>query len=104
MPNKAAATDSSDGLDQMRLDVWLWRARFFKTRALAGAAVSRRGARIDRAGLVRRVDKPSVSVAIGDCLSFTRAKRVESVEILALPTRRGPAAEAAECFRALNAD
>ena len=42
----------------LRLDVWLWRARFFKTRALSGAHIRKRGARITRNGLTRRVNKP----------------------------------------------
>ena len=55
----------------MRLDVFLWRARFFKARTSASEAIEERGARIERAGQVRRVDKPATPVEIGDVLSFS---------------------------------
>ena len=44
--------------DTLRLDVWLWRARFFKTRSLAAGHVRRRGVRLSHNGQTRRVDKP----------------------------------------------
>jgi ribosome-associated heat shock protein Hsp15 len=89
---------------RMRLDVWLWRARFFRTRAAASEAVQRAAARIERAGQVRRVDRPATPVAAGDVISFAgpAAGTVVVVRVLALPERRGPAAEAAACYRRLE--
>ena len=76
--------------DTMRLDKWLWQARFFKTRGLAAAAVS--------AGMVRvnatRVTKPATSIRPGDGLSFAQGGRVRVIRVRALGTRRGPAPEA----------
>jgi ribosome-associated heat shock protein Hsp15 len=77
-----------------RLDVWLWRARFFKTRALAAKAVTKRGVRITRFQQTRRTDKPGASVAVGDTLTFTRGSHIEIVEVAGLGHRRGPASEA----------
>jgi ribosomal 50S subunit-recycling heat shock protein len=53
-----------------RADVWLWRARFFKTRSLAGRFVDEGRIRLTRAGAESRVDKPSRGLRIGDGLVF----------------------------------
>lgn len=81
--------------DRMRLDIWLWRARLFKTRALAADAISGVGARIERDGQTRRIDKPATSVAPGDLVAITTPAGPQLVRILLLPDRRGPASEAA---------
>lgn len=84
---------------RMRLDVWLWRARFFKTRTLAATAVEEGGMRIERDGQVRRIAKASAGVAAGDILSFAGPGGViRTLRIVALPLRRGPAPEAAAAF------
>lgn len=85
----------SEEADRARLDVWLWRARFFKTRSLASEFVSRKGVRLARGGLaVRKIDKPGYTIAPGDALAFAIAGHLYHVEILALGVRRGPASEA----------
>ncbi|MEZ5938351.1 MAG: RNA-binding S4 domain-containing protein [Hyphomonadaceae bacterium] len=84
--------------DRMRLDIWLWRARFFKTRGAAAAAIEAGDMRVERDGQVRRIEKPSTTVAVGDLLSLTLGPRAGLVRILALPDRRGPAPEAATCY------
>lgn len=88
----------SNALETLRLDVWLWRARFFKTRALASRHISARGVRVTRFGETRRVTKPGATVALGDQVTFARGRVIESLEILGLGTRRGPAAEAAALY------
>ncbi|MBU6320571.1 MAG: RNA-binding S4 domain-containing protein [Alphaproteobacteria bacterium] len=87
----------------MRLDVWLWRTRFFKTRSLAAAAISDQGFRIERQGHVRRVSKAAIDIAPGDILSFASHGRTVLIRIRALPERRGPAPEAAVAYEALGA-
>ncbi len=89
---------------RMRLDVFLWRARFFKARSTATEAVETVGARIERDGQVRRVDKPSSPVEAGDILSFACPAGVRLIRILALPARRGPPSEAASCYEAVTPD
>ena len=49
-----------------RIDVWLWRARFTKTRSLAAAMVERGAVRLTHNGVQTRLDKPSRTVHIGD--------------------------------------
>jgi ribosome-associated heat shock protein Hsp15 len=89
--------------ERMRIDVWLWRARFFKARSAASEAVETHGLRIERAGQVRRVDKPSTPVEAGDVLSFVAPSGRRLVRVASLPERRGPPAEAALCYEALEA-
>jgi ribosome-associated heat shock protein Hsp15 len=87
---------------RMRLDVWLWRARFFKARTSATEAIEARGARIERDGQVRRIDKPATPVEPGDVVSFSAPSGHRLVRILALPERRGPPAEAALCYEGME--
>ncbi|MET0182817.1 MAG: RNA-binding S4 domain-containing protein [Caulobacterales bacterium] len=82
--------------------MWLWRARFFKTRTLASAHVSAGGVRIARAGNVRRVDKPGEGVSVGDELSFATPRGLVLVRVEALGVRRGPAAEARGLYALLD--
>lgn len=88
--------------DRMRLDVFLWRARFFKARTSATEAIETQGARIERDGQVRRIDKPATPVEPGDILAFRAPSGAKLVRILLLPARRGPPAEAALCYEALG--
>ena len=82
----------------VRLDKWLWAARFFKTRALAAAAVS--GGKVQFAG--QRI-KPARNVRIGDLYQIRRG--FESLEILVtgLSGRRGSAADAQLLYRETDA-
>ncbi len=88
----------------IRVDIWLWRARFFKTRAIATDYVNRKGVRLTRAEQTRKTDKAGLRVGAGDILTFYKAKTLESVEILDIGTRRGPANEAQSLYRRLEQD
>ncbi|MEM7768286.1 MAG: S4 domain-containing protein [Pseudomonadota bacterium] len=90
--------------DTLRLDIWLWRARFFKTRALASAHINKRGVRVSRHGQTRRVDKPGATVTAGDVLTFTRTRIVHVIEIAGLGERRGPADESRTLYIDLSGD
>jgi ribosome-associated heat shock protein Hsp15 len=90
----------SDPVQSCRVDVWLWRARFLKTRGLAAALVERGAVRLTHAGRQSRLDKPSRSVHPGDELVFALGGRLVAVRVEALGERRGPAEEA----RALYSD
>jgi ribosome-associated heat shock protein Hsp15 len=80
--------------DACRIDVWLWRARFFKTRSLAARIVEGGGVRLTRGGARSSVDKPSRAVRCGDVLVFAQGARWLAVKVEALGERRGPATEA----------
>jgi ribosome-associated heat shock protein Hsp15 len=78
----------------MRLDKWLWHARFFKTRTLAARSIEKSRCRLDG----RVTDKPHASVAPGMVLTFARGPRVCVVRVRALGERRGPALEARSLY------
>lgn len=86
----------SDPAPKLRLDKWLWHARFFKTRSLAASQVSDGRVRVNG----ERVEKRATTVGPGDMLTFTTGRAVRVIEVRAIGTRRGPAAEA----QALYAD
>lgn len=80
----------------IRLDKWLWQARFFKTRTIAAKAVSAGHMQVND----KKVSKAATLVKIDDRLIFPQAKILRIVSIVNLGTRRGPAPEA----QALYAD
>ena len=88
--------------DACRIDVWLWRARFFKTRSLAAHIVEDGGVRLARGGGARTpIDKPSRAVRPGDVLTFAQGARWLAVRVEALGARRGPAPEARALYSVL---
>lgn len=86
--------------ERVRLDKWLWRARFYKTRSAAAAAA--------QAGKVRvngvRQTKPGAGLKAGDALTIARPGRVDVVRIVSPGLRRGPAAEAAALYQEVGPD
>ncbi len=85
-----------------RADVWLWRARFFKTRTLAAAFIDEGRIRLTRAGHESRIDKPARPVKIGDALVFALGGKLIAVTVEALGERRGPPAEARTLYSPLE--
>lgn len=82
----------------MRIDKWLWHARFFKTRTLAASVVSAGHVRINSV----KASKPAQGVAPGDVLTFAQGNAVRVVRVLAHGTRRGPAPEAQALYEDLT--
>ncbi|MDJ1008021.1 MAG: RNA-binding S4 domain-containing protein [Paracoccaceae bacterium] len=78
----------------MRVDKWLWQARFFKTRTRASEMVAAGHLRVNAV----RAAKAAHPVAPGDTLVFPQGRHIRTVRIVAIPTRRGPAAEAATLY------
>jgi len=86
--------DLSNSTAGVRLDLWLWAARFFKTRSLAKHAVE--GGKVevnDSAG------KPSKLVHVGDVLKIVRGEERFEIVIAGLSAQRGPAATARRLYR-----
>lgn len=92
MSRRKPGTPESEG--DVRLDKWLWAARFFKTRALATEAIN--GGHVHLNGA--RV-KPSRSVQVGDALTITKGSNRFDVVVEAVSDRRGPAPEAQKLYR-----
>lgn len=86
-----------------RADVWLWRARFFKTRTAASDFIEEGRIRLTRAGHENRVDKPARSLKVGDALVFALGGKLIAVQIEALGDRRGTAKEARALYSKLDA-
>ena len=78
--------DHSEQNESVRLDLWLWAARFFKTRSLAKQAVEH--GKVEVGG---QRPKASRAVRVGDALRVTRGDEVFELEVLALSDTRGPA-------------
>ncbi len=92
-PTASAATPRP----RLRLDKWLWHARFFKTRNLAAQFCS--------SGAVRTrgqpVTKAHHAVSPGDVLTFPLGRHVRVIRVVGLGERRGPAAEAQQLYEDL---
>ncbi len=80
--------------DSLRLDKFLWFARFTRHRGDAQAMAEGRHLRIDG----RVIDRAHAAVRVGNVLSFPLNDRVRVIRIEALPGRRGPAGEARGCY------
>ena len=89
--------------DACRADVWLWRARFFKTRSMAAKFLDEGKVRLTRGGTETRIDKCARPLKIGDRLVFALGGRLIAVEIAAFGERRGPAEEARTLYAQMDA-
>lgn len=89
--------------ESVRADVWLWRARFFKTRSLAAKFLDEGRVRLTRAGAESRIDKCARPVKVGDKLVFAVGGRLIAVSVDALGERRGPPAEARTLYSPIEA-
>ncbi|MCH1469372.1 MAG: RNA-binding S4 domain-containing protein [Planktomarina sp.] len=87
----------SEAKPGLRIDKWLWQARFFKTRSLAAKLVQSGKLRLNG----DLISKPSRMVSEGDVLTFPKALDTRVIEVRALGTRRGPAPEAQGLYRDL---
>lgn len=88
------STESVAQEASVRLDVWLWAARFFKTRALAKQAAD--GGKVEVSGAT---GKPSRALHAGDRLRITRADERFEIDVIALAEQRGPASVAQMLYR-----
>ncbi len=79
--------------ESLRIDRWLFYCRFFKTRVLATAAVT--GGHVKLNG---ERTTPGSRVKRGDRVDLVRERLSYSLEVIEIPARRGPAAEARKCF------
>ena len=84
--------------EKLRLDKWLWYARFFKTRSLAASIVAGGHVRINGTPTSKR----SVTITAGDVLTFAKEDHIRVIQIDACGTRRGPAPEAQALYTDLS--
>lgn len=86
--------DPSGTLGSVRIDVWLWAARFFRTRTLARQAIDT--GKVEVGG---QRPKASRALRVGDALRIVRGEEAFEVEVLALSDDRGPATVARQLYR-----
>lgn len=78
----------------IRLDKWLYYARFFKTRALSAKVITKGHVRVNAV----KTRKAATLVGPEDTLTFAQEREIRVVQIIATGTRRGPASEAQELY------
>ncbi len=83
--------------ESLRIDKWLWHARFCKTRAIAQDKATQGHIRLNG----HRVEKASAAVRVGDVLTFP-GNRVIALRVLGLGERRGPAPEAQTLYELIE--
>ncbi len=83
----------SERPESLRIDLWLHRCRFFKTRSQATAAVSGGHARLNG-----ERTSPGTRVKSGDRIELVKDRLPYALDVITVPTRRGPAKEARECY------
>jgi ribosome-associated heat shock protein Hsp15 len=84
----------AERMDACRADVWLWRARFFKTRGLAARMIEEGSVRLVSGAAEICLNKPGRALRLGDRLVVFLGERRLAVRVEALGERRGPATEA----------
>ncbi|MBI1494425.1 RNA-binding S4 domain-containing protein [Halocynthiibacter styelae] len=100
MSEKTSDTKNTPGAEStsLRVDKWLWHARFFKTRTLAAKQVSEGKIRVNST----KISKPARMIATGDVLTFPKDDHVRVIKVLGFGTRRGPAPEAQALYEDLD--
>ncbi len=86
--------DEDDSPQSLRIDKWLWHARFCKTRSVAQELAAKGRVRLNG----NRVEKASAAVRPGDILTLPAGSKVVVVKVLGLGIRRGPASEARKLY------
>jgi ribosome-associated heat shock protein Hsp15 len=85
---------ATESLQEVRADIWLWAARFYKTRSLAKQMLA--GGKVQVAG---QPIKPSRMLRAGDVLTVNRANELYEITVLAVSDMRGPAVTAQALYR-----
>jgi ribosome-associated heat shock protein Hsp15 len=86
--------------ESLRIDKWLFHARFCRTRSIAQQKTEAGRIRLNG----QRVEKASVNVRIGDVLTLPMGGKVLALRVLQLGVRRGPATEARTLYEVLEED
>ena len=84
--------------EQIRIDKWLWHARFCKTRAIAQEKAVQGHIRLNG----QRVEKASAGVKVGDVMTIPAGGRVIALKVVGLGERRGPAPEARTLYEVIE--
>ena len=83
---------------KLRIDRWLWQARFFRSRTTAAEEVSEGHVRVNG----QRIVKPGYALGSGDVLTFPLGGRIRLIRVVELGQRRGPSQEARRLYDDLD--
>ena len=86
--------------EKIRLDTWLWYARFYKSRSLSAKAILSGKLRVNSSKII----KPASKVKINDVLTINHINMVRIIQVQSLGSRRGPASEAQKLYNDLAGD
>ena len=86
--------------EKIRLDIWLWYARFYKSRSLSSKAILSGNLRVNSIKII----KPASKVKINDVLTINHVNKVRIIRIQSIGARRGPASEAQALYNDLSVD
>ena len=86
--------------EKIRLDTWLWYARFYKSRSLSSKAILSGKLRVNS----NKIIKPASKVKINDILTINHLNKVRIIQVKSLGVRRGPASEAQKLYKDLSGD
>ena len=86
--------------EKIRLDTWLWYARFYKSRSLSSKAILSGKLRLNS----NKIIKPASKVKINDVLTINHINMVRIIQVQSLGSRRGPASEAQKLYKDLLED
>ena len=86
--------------EKIRLDIWLWHARFYKSRSLSSKAILSGKLRVNS----NKIIKPASKIKINDVLTINYVNTVRIIQIQSIGTRRGPASEAQALYNDLSPD
>ena len=86
--------------EKIRLDTWLWYARFYKSRSLSSKAILNGKLRVNS----NKIIKPASKVKINDVLTINHINMVRIIQVQSLGSRRGPASEAQKLYSDLSGD
>ena len=87
-------------IEKIRLDTWLWYARFYKSRSLSSKAILSGKVRVNS----NKIIKPASKVKINDVLTINHVNTVRIIQIQSIGARRGPASEAQALYKDLSAE
>ena len=86
--------------EKIRLDTWLWYARFYRSRSLSSKAILGGKVRVNS----NKIIKPASKVKINDVLTINHVNMVRVIQVQSLGSRRGPASEAQLLYKDLSED
>ena len=86
--------------EKIRLDTWLWYARFYKSRSLSAKAILSGKLRLNS----NKIIKPASKVKTNDVLTINHINMVRIIQVQSLGSRRGPASEAQKLYNDLSGD